>query len=126
MKEAEAFGLPQTKEVPDIVTKAAQAGVDYTKPAPAGHFLASLAFDDEERRKAYERKLSEHYKQPIRVEVGPSTGALEYLNPETGRFALVEPPGQGVEFSAPGAVGGSIVMVPELMGGPTSTRIGCL
>lgn len=117
MVEAEAFGLPQSTEVPEVVTKAAEAGVDYERPAPRGHALASLALGDEERRRAYELKLSEHYKQPIRVEIGPATGALEYLNPETNRFTLVEPPDQGMMNDAASAAGGALVMVPELAGG---------
>ncbi|MGE0373180.1 MAG: hypothetical protein AB7Q01_15030 [Gammaproteobacteria bacterium] len=107
----------RTPEIPEVVVRAANAGVDYDKPAPRGHALASLALGDKERRRAYELKLSEHFRQPIRVEVGPATGALEYLNPETNRFTLVEPPDQGMMNDLAGAAGGALVMVPELAGG---------
>lgn len=101
---------------PEWQTKAAQAGVLYDKPAPAGHALASLAFDDEERRAAYQSALSTHYGKPVAVEAGPATGALEYMDPETGRFALVQPPDANLMTGIAGAAGGTILMVPQIAG----------
>ena len=115
--EAEALGLPTTAGPTELEQKAAAAGVLYDKPAPSGHALASLAWSDEDRRTAFEQSLSAEYGRPVPVEVGPGTGALEYLDPDTGRFALVEPPNKGLLNDIAGAAGGSIVMVPELMTG---------
>lgn len=111
--------MPATEpEGPDpLIEKAASAGVLYDKPAPSGHALASLAWSDDDRRSAYEQALTAEYGRPVPVEIGPGTGALEYLDPDTGRFALVDPPGKGLLATVKGAAGGSMVIVPELIGG---------
>lgn len=115
--EAEALGIPTTAGPSELEQKAAAAGVLYDKPARAGHALASLAWSDEDRRYAFEQALSSEYGRPVPVEIGPGTGALEYLDPDTGRFALAEPPNKGLLADVAAAAGGSIVMVPELAGG---------
>lgn len=115
--EAEALGIPTTAGPTELEQRAAAAGVLYDKPAKAGHALASLAWSDEDRRYAFQEALSAEYGRPVPVEIGPGTGALEYLDPDTGRFALVEPPNKGLLADIAGAAGGSIVMVPELAGG---------
>jgi len=101
----------------ELEQRAAAAGVLYDKPAPSGHALASLAWSDEDRRNAFEQSLSAEYGRPVQVEIGPGTGQLEYLDPDTGRFSLVEPPNKGLLATVAGAAGGSMVMVPELAGG---------
>lgn len=123
---ATAFGLanPTAIDVPPPPEEvaAARAGVLYDKPAPAGHALASLAISDEEKLTAYRRALSQHYGQDVAVEIGPETGAIEYLDPDTGRFALASPPRTGMG-KVTGAAGGTMVMVPELMGGAIAAML---
>lgn len=111
--------MPATEpQGPDpMIEKAAAAGVLYDKPAPSGHALASLAWSDDDRRAAYEKALEAEFGRPVPVEIGPGTGALEYLDPETGRFALVDPPDKSLLQNVKGAAGGSMVMVPELIVG---------
>jgi hypothetical protein len=89
--------LDITPKLPEIVKKAADAGVVSDKAAPAGHFLASLAYDDENRRLAYERSIRNQLGRDIPVRIGPETGVLEYLDEDTGRYALVTPPGATLE-----------------------------
>lgn len=106
---------------PDPVTlKAARAGVVYDKPAPVGHALASFAIDDNEKVNVYKQALKTHFGHDVPVEIGPATGSVEYLDPETNRFALIDPPDRSLFESIPGAAGGSIVMIPELMVGGIS------
>ena len=100
--------------VSPIITNAAKAGVQFDAPAPSGHFLGSLAIDQDRRAKAFKAELSQKFGQDIDVRVGPKTGELEYFNPKTDRYSLVSPPGT---FQV-GALGGpAIVFGPELAAG---------
>lgn len=95
---------------------ATRAGVAVDDPAPVGHALASFAYDDAEKVEAYRQRLSAKLGGDAVVEVGPKTGQIEWLNPETGRFALANPPRGNMSGKITGAAGGSVVAMPELVG----------
>ena len=107
----------QEMQVPDVVRKAAESGVLYDKPAPAGHALASLAIDDKERENAYRISLQRKYGKDVQVEIGPQTKAIEYYDPDSNRFALADPPDRSLLENVSGATGTTIVAIPELAGG---------
>lgn len=109
--------LMRTEPPDPISQKAAAAGVLYDKPAPAGHALASLAYDDEEKANAYREALKAHYGRDTPVRMGEQTGALEFYDPDAGRWALVDPPDRSHWGDVTGAAGGSMVMIPELVTG---------
>lgn len=113
----------QDMPVPDVVRRAAESGVLYDKPAPAGHALASLAIDDKERENAYRISLQKQYGKDVHVEIGPQTKSIEYYDPETNRFALADPPDRSLLENVSGATGTSIVAVPELAGGALTALV---
>lgn len=104
--------------------KATRAGVAVDSPAPAGHVRASFAYDDEERRKAYEMDVKQAQGGDSIVEIGPTTKQIEWLLPKTNpddpeekrRFGLASPPRAGAWEKIEGAAGGSVVAIPELIG----------
>ena len=76
--------------------RAAEAGVVYDNPAPAGHFYSSFAFDEAERAKEYRNAPTEYYGVNVPVRMGDSSGRLEWFNPENSRWTLVDPPVPGM------------------------------
>lgn len=106
-----------------ILIKAADAGVEYDRPAPGGHFLASLAYDEENRLMAFQKTLSEKFGGDAELRIGPETGQLEYMNPETGRFSLVNPPGASIE-DIEGIGGAAMVIGAETFGGVLGAVLG--
>lgn len=102
--------------VPDVVLKAAEAGVEYDNPAASGHYLSSMAYGRKDRIDAFKQSLSRIYGEEIDVRLGSKTGALEYFNPDTGRWALVNPPGlSGADIE--GMTGPGMVLGAEFLGG---------
>lgn len=100
----------------ELITKSAAAGVLFDKAAPSGHFLASLAFNDDERLNAYRVALKEKFGKDVKVRLGPDTGAIEFLDKDTNRFSLARPPG-AIGASIEGLGGFGMVLVPEAAGG---------
>lgn len=92
--------------IPSIVVKAAKSGVEYDRPAKGGHFLSSFAFDEKNRLEAYRMATG------TSVRIGPQTGEIEYLNPQTGRYALALPPGAVME-SIEGLAGPAVTLGAE-------------
>ena len=79
---------PTTSEI------AKSAGVSVNDPADfKSRFGGSLGYNEEQKRLAIKYGLSKLYKQDIDVRKGPQTGELEYFNPETQQYALVDKPG---------------------------------
>jgi len=110
---------PSKRPVPDAIQKAAKAGVVFDSPAPAGHALASFAIDQEERRKAFETSLRQHFGDPdLDVVIGPETGEIEFLDPRTGKFTLAAPPGKLDTDKIKGAAGN---MIPFFLEGIAAT-----
>lgn len=100
--------------LPEVSSIAAANGIDFETPAPDGHFLSSLALNGKGRIAAYKLALKKHYGQDVDVRIGDKTKELEYLNPETGRYTLVSPPGS---FQIGSLGGPAIAMTPELSAG---------
>ena len=100
--------------VQPIIRRAAAAGVLSDKPAPAGQFLSSLAIDEAESVNAVKVALKRKAGKDVEVRMGPKTGALEFFDEESGRFSLVDPPGQF--RGTGGVVGPAIVITAEMLG----------
>ena len=93
---------------------AKQAGVSINDPATSkARFGASLGYNQEQKALAIKNSLSELYKQDIDVRIGPRTGELEYFNPKTQSYALVDAPGFDMgDFADLG--GDAMIIVPDL------------
>ena len=82
---------------PTTADLAKQGGVSINDPASSkARFAASLGYNQEEKALAVKDTLSKAFKKDIDVRVGPDTGELEYLNPNTNQYALVDKPGLDV------------------------------
>jgi len=99
---------PTTSEI------AKQAGVSVNDPANfKARFGGSLGYNQEQKALAIKNGLSKYYKQDIDVRTGPETGELEYFNPKTQSYALVDKP--GMDFGDLGDIGGdAMVILPDL------------
>jgi len=106
--ESESTFKPTTSEI------AKQAGVSVDDPATSkSRFGASLGYNQEQKALAIKNSLSKLYKQDIDVRIGPNTGKLEYKNPETKSYALVDAPGLDMgDFADLG--GDAMVILPDL------------
>ena len=106
--ESESAFKPTTSEI------AKQAGVSVDDPATSkSRFGASLGYNQEQKALAIKNSLSKLYKQDIDVRIGPNTGELEYFNPETQSYALVDAPGLDMgDFADLG--GDAMVILPDL------------
>lgn len=96
----------------DTERRAAQAGVVFDKPAPAGQFLAGFAFNEEERLAAYGQELAQAYGREIPVRAGEATGEVEFLDPETNRWTIANP---GTLGAVEGMAGPAVVLAPEIV-----------
>ena len=107
--ESESTFKPTTSEI------AKQAGVSVNDPATSkSRFAASLGYNQEQKALAVQNVLSEQFGQDIDVRTGPQTGELEYLNPKTKQYALVDAPGFDMgDFADLG--GDSMVIIPDLV-----------
>tara|TARA_R110002012_G_scaffold273225_1_gene459035 strand:+ start:770 stop:3517 length:2748 start_codon:yes stop_codon:yes gene_type:complete len=76
-------------------------------------FAQSLGYDDKNKALAIKNVLSDLYKQDITVRTGTNTGELEFLNPKTEKFELVNKPGVDLgDFTGQG--GNAMVILPDL------------
>ena len=75
------------------------------------------AFGQGEKNKvlAYKNSLSKFYNQDVDVRVGPKTGEPEFLNPQTGKYTLINQPGFDAGDMASFA-GDAVVVVPQVVG----------
>jgi len=95
---------PTTSEI------AKQAGVSINDPADIkARFGGSLGYNQEQKRLAIENSLSKTFGQKIDVRTGPNTGELEYFNPKTQSYALVDKP--GMDFGDFGDIGGDALVI---------------
>ena len=99
---------------PTTADLAKQGGVSVNDPAESeARFAASLGINQEEKALAVKNVLSKSFKQDIDVRIGPDTGKLEYFNPLTNTYALVDKP--GLDFGDIADLGGdAMVLVPDL------------
>ena len=95
---------PTTSEV------AKSAGVSVNDPADIkSRFGGSLGYNEEQKKLAIKNSLSKIYKQDIDVREGPQTGELEYFNPKTQQYSLVDKPGMDIgDF---GDIGGDALVI---------------
>ncbi len=76
-------------------------------------FAASLGYDEKNKALAIKNTLSNLYNQDITVRTGTNTGELEFLNPETKKFELVNKPGIDLgDFTGQG--GNAMVILPDI------------
>ena len=100
--------------IPTTADLAKQGNVSVNDPATSkARFAASLGYNQEQKALAVKNVLSTAFKQDIDVRVGPDTGELEYFNPRTNTYALVDKP--GLDFGDISDLGGdAMVLVPDL------------
>tara|TARA_B100000029_G_C17591718_1_gene962730 strand:- start:43 stop:2769 length:2727 start_codon:yes stop_codon:yes gene_type:complete len=93
---------------------AISSGVSINNPATSkARFGASLGYNQEQKKLALKNTLSDLYEENIDVRIGPNTGELEYYNPKTKSYALVDKPGMDVgDFADMG--GDAMVIIPDL------------
>ena len=93
---------------------AKSAGVSVNDPASSkARFGASLGYNQEQKMLAVKDTLSKSFKQEIKVRMGPNTGKMEYYNPKTKEYALVDAPGFDMgDFADLG--GDAMVILPDL------------
>ena len=76
-------------------------------------FAASLGYNEKNKALAIKNTLSNLYNQDITVRTGTNTGELEFLNPKTGKFELVNKPGVDLgDFTGQG--GNAMVILPDI------------
>lgn len=104
----------RTSFKPTISEIAEANEVDINNPAFAeARFAGSLGFDQEQKIAGIKSILDKSYQQNVEVRVGPDTGELEYLNPETNMYSLVNKP--GVDFGdIAGSAGDAMVIIPDI------------
>jgi len=84
-----------------------------TGASAESRFAASLGYDDKNKALAIKNVLSDLYKTDITVRTGTNTGELEFLNPETKKFELVNKPGIEIgDFTGQG--GNAMVILPDI------------
>jgi hypothetical protein len=94
----------------DIGTEGAPSSLNYKKDA---RFAASFGFDDKNKALAVKNVLSNVYNQDIDVRFGNNTGELEFLNPKTNKYELVNRPGVDLgDFTGLG--GDAMVILPDI------------
>ena len=99
---------------PTTADIAEQAGVSVNDPATSNaRFAASLGYNQDQKILAVKNTMSKLFKQDIDVRVGPNTGELEYFNPRTNSYALVDKP--SLDFGDIADLGGdAMVLIPDL------------
>mgnify|MGYP003653826784 CR=1 FL=1 len=103
-----------TSYKPTITDIAEISGVSINNPATSkARFGASLGYNQEQKALAIKNTLSKLYEENIDVRIGPNTGELEYYNPKTKSYALVDKPGMDLgDFSDLG--GDALVIIPDI------------
>ena len=73
--------------------------------------LPSLGYNQDQKILAVKNTMSKLFKQDIDVRIGCDTGELEYFNPRTNTYALVDKP--GLDFGDIADLGGdAMVLIP--------------
>tara|TARA_R100000655_G_scaffold11877_1_gene27493 strand:+ start:963 stop:3725 length:2763 start_codon:yes stop_codon:yes gene_type:complete len=100
--------------VPSVKDIAIENDIGTSTGASAeSRFAASLGYDDKNKALAIKNVLSDLYKTDITVRTGSNTGELEFLNPETKKFELVNKPGIELgDFTGQG--GNAMVILPDI------------
>ena len=100
---------------PTVGMVAERSGISIDDPAYyRARFGQSLGINPDQRALAIKNSLSKLYKQDIDVRIGSNTGELEYYNPKTKKYALVDKPGADLgDFADLG--GDALVILPDLI-----------
>ncbi len=100
---------------PTVGMIAERSGVSIDDPATSkARFGASLGINPDQKALAIKNSLSKLFKQDIDVRIGSNTGELEYYNPKTKKYALVDKPGADLgDFADLG--GDAMVILPDLI-----------
>ena len=109
-------GGKETLQVqPTVGMIAERDGISINDPATsAARFGASLGINPQQKALAIKNSLSKLYGQDIDVRMGSNTGQLEYFNPKTKKYSLVDKPGQDLgDFADMG--GDAMVILPDLI-----------
>jgi hypothetical protein len=79
---------PKVKDIALTTDVGVNEGAD-----PEARFAAALGYDEANKQLAVKNVLSDLYKTDVDVRIGNRTGELEYLNPKTNKYELVNKPG---------------------------------
>lgn len=111
---------------PTVSEIAEQAGVSVNDPATSkARFGGSLGYTPFQKNLAIKKTLSELYGQDIDIRIGSATGELEYYNPKTNRYALVDAPGADLGDLAD-LGGDAMVIVPDIVATIAGSRAGAV
>jgi hypothetical protein len=114
------FYDPQPKYTVEDIAKLTGIDLPNDVKTNASNFLGpklGASFGQGEKNKvlAYKNSLSKFYNQDVDVRVGPKTGEPEFLNPQTGKYTLINQPGFDAGDMASFA-GDAVVVVPQVVG----------
>ena len=79
---------PTTAEIAERSNVSIKDPADYK-----ARMVGSFGYNETEKQLGIKKVLSELHGSEIDVRIGPNTGELEYLNPKTNTYALVDKPG---------------------------------
>jgi len=89
------YDVSQDKEFkPTVKEIAERSNVSTQDPATyKARMVGSFGYNETEKQLGIKKVLSELHGSDIDVRIGPNTGELEYFNPTTKKYALVDKPG---------------------------------
>jgi hypothetical protein len=89
------YDVSQDKEFkPTVKEIAERSNVSTQDPATyKARMVGSFGYNETEKQLGIKKVLSELHGSEVDVRIGPNTGELEYLNPKTKQYALVDKPG---------------------------------
>lgn len=86
-------GQPDPRERTTLTEEIEASGVS-TEGAPAGaRFVGAFGADDVEATAGIKLGLEQAFGQDVEMRIGPVSKRLEFMNPATKRFTVVNPPG---------------------------------
>ena len=114
------FYDPQPKYTVEDIAKLTGIDLPNDVKTNASNFMGpklGASFGQGEKNKvlAYKNSLSKFYNQDVDVRVGPKTGEPEFLNPQTGKYTLINQPGFDAGDMASFA-GDAVVVIPQVVG----------
>ena len=114
------FYDPQPKYTVEDIAKLTGIDLPNDVKTNASDFLGpklGASFGQGEKNKvlAYKNSLSKFYNQDVDVRVGPKTGEPEFLNPQTGKYTLINQPGFDAGDIASFS-GDAVVVIPQVFG----------
>tara|TARA_R100001163_G_scaffold18025_1_gene15979 strand:+ start:2647 stop:5409 length:2763 start_codon:yes stop_codon:yes gene_type:complete len=99
---------PKIKDIAKLADVGVKEGAD-----SEARLAASFGYDEKNQALAIKDVLSKIYNQDIDVRKGARTGELEYFNPKTEKYELVNKPGVDLgDFT--GLAGDAMVIIPDI------------